>query len=218
MDGNPDHTKRRRWPRPLRSRDRIVGLEHLTAKEMRQLRMGSFFLFEMLKILARQICCGGLYVMEHPGPPTRDDRASAWSTALALLFRAHPAVALHVLGQWRWGSSTVKPTGFLTLRLPRFLASMFARTQEGVTYPCQEAIGVGEDGAFKTASLKEYSSQLCCALSGAFTDEIERKLRSGDIKLAAQLPSGLDRWVHEAFQEASVARASATFKPDYQSG
>lgn len=194
----------------------IVGLEHLTMREMRQLRMGSFFMFQMLLLLARHLVDGGLFVMEHPGPPSQEERASAWTTALAALFRTHPAVVLHVLGQWRWGAEMSKPTGFLALRLPKFFSSMWRRRVADATFPCAEAIGVDEQGRFKTAALKEYSGPLCAALAGAFTDEIECLLEKGQIKLASQIPDALSQWVHEANQSASVVRAGVTYRPDYQ--
>eukprot|EP00438_Fugacium_kawagutii_P018388 Skav220276 [mRNA] locus=scaffold915:16715:18583:+ [translate_table: standard] len=208
----------RRWPRPLRSKARIIGLELLTAKEMRQLRMGSFFLFSMLVHLAQHVSSSGLFIIDHPGPPSQEDRASTWSTALVALLLQHPEVALHVLGQWRWGSPSAKPTGFLTLRLPRFRASMFSRTTAGAQYPSRECIGVGPDGRFLTAALKEYSTDLCKALAGAFTDQIERSLQDGHLKLAAQLPESLTRWVSEASTDAAVIRDNCSFRPDYQGG
>eukprot|EP00438_Fugacium_kawagutii_P010603 Skav209974 [mRNA] locus=scaffold3013:98808:99671:- [translate_table: standard] len=213
-DGQPP----RKWPRPLRSRDRIAGLEHLTMREMRQVQTGSYFLFSMLLVMARHICSGGLYIMEHPGPPSQSDRASAWSTALALLLRAHPEAALHILSQWQWGAESVKPTGFLTLRLPRFLASMLSRRCETACFPSSEAIGVGADGRFKTSALKEYSTDLCRALSGAVTDEVETALRTGLIKLAAAVPDSLSEWIGAAQQAGSDVRHGTTFLPDYQAG
>eukprot|EP00438_Fugacium_kawagutii_P015756 Skav233445 [mRNA] locus=scaffold1486:347703:348908:- [translate_table: standard] len=217
-DDSNTETSHRRWPRPLRSRDRIAGLEHLTMREMKQLQTGSFFLFSMLLVMARHICEGGLYIMEHPGPPSQPDRASAWTTALALLLRAHPDAALHVLSQWQWGAESVKPTGFLTLRLPRFLASMLSRRCETASFPQSEAIGVGADGRFKTSALKEYSTDLCRALSGAVTDEVESALRKGQIKLAANIPSPISEWIGAANQAGSHVRHGQTFLPDYQAG
>eukprot|EP00438_Fugacium_kawagutii_P011048 Skav221275 [mRNA] locus=scaffold2775:48100:54209:+ [translate_table: standard] len=211
-----DDLPRPRWPRPLRSRDRIAGLEHLTMREMRQLQTGSFFMFSMLLVMARHICTGGLFVMEHPGPPSQEERASAWSTAWALLLRAHPDAALHVLSQWQWGAESVKPTGFLTLRLPRFLASMLSRRSEQASFPKVEAIGVGDDGKFRTAALKEYSTDLCRVLSGAISDELDAALRRNQIKLIANIPDALQAWIGEAHTDATVIRSGTTFLPDYQ--
>lgn len=42
-EGAAKTVRQRPWPRPLRSRDWIAGLEDLTMREMRQVRMGSFF-------------------------------------------------------------------------------------------------------------------------------------------------------------------------------
>ena len=125
------------------------------------------------------ICTGGLYISEHPAPPHDDTIASVWTSPWTQVLRAHPDVALHIVGQWRWGCEVKKPTGLMTLRLPRFLSSMYGRALDDAKPPDAVAIGIGSDGRFRTSSLKEYPPAFCSALAGSLIDEIKRRKASG---------------------------------------
>ena len=125
----------RRFPRPLRDRGRLFGKQHLTFRELRQLRQGSLFFMQMLVTVAWTITTGGIYLSEHPAPPQHPEAASIWFTPWLRILCRHPDIALHTVAQWRWGCSVSKPTGLLAVRLPRFAASMYSRQVVGVQKP-----------------------------------------------------------------------------------
>lgn len=83
--------------------------------------------------------------------PTRKI-ASVWTTPWSLFLRKHPDVHLHIVGQWKWGCEVRKPTGLLALRLPFFIRSLHNRALPDARPPATVAIGVGEDGRFRTSA------------------------------------------------------------------
>eukprot|EP00438_Fugacium_kawagutii_P033231 Skav228415 [mRNA] locus=scaffold1325:97576:109501:+ [translate_table: standard] len=172
----------RRWPRPLRSFLEIFGLEGLSMRELKQLDYGTMFVLNMLRIAGGHLGRGGLFVMEHPGPPSRPERASIWSLALTQLFRRHPDCGFHVLSQWRWGALACKPTGFLTVGVPQFWKTMWQHHLPDAQRPESVAIGVDNQGRFKTTVLKEYPPQLCKALAESIGFQLEANARTGRVK------------------------------------
>ena len=66
-----------RWPRPLRSFAQLLGLDGLSARELRQCHTGGNFFLQCVWVLAAHIAYGGIFVAEHPAPPfLRRDRVS----------------------------------------------------------------------------------------------------------------------------------------------
>ena len=206
----------RRWPRPLRSALRIFGLPNLCMREIRQLSQGTQFYLQTMITFAWAICTGGLYISEHPAPPHDDTIASVWTSPWTQVLRAHPDVALHIVGQWRWGCEVKKPTGLMTLRLPRFLSSMYGRALDDAKPPDAVAIGIGSDGRFRTSSLKEYPPAFCSALAGSLIDEIKRRKASGSCHSQGEPDLSLVQWVSEAEALCSQLREGATWLPDFQ--
>ena len=205
-------------PRPLRSAERIFGLAGLTLRELRQLSQGTHFYLQTTITIAWTICTGGLYISEHPAPPEDGQIASVWTAPWTMLLRQHPEVELHIMSQWKWGCETVKPTGLLAVRLPRFAHSMYSRQIPDAIRPTKVAIGRGEDGQFKTSALKEYPSQFCAALAGALIDELHSRHRSGRCRETVPPTPELVQWVTEAEAFCGQIRADSKWLPDYQGG
>ena len=173
----PPQNSQTKWPRPLRSFDRLLGLEGLSVRELEQLRAGSCFFLQGAVTFAYHLICGGFYMNEHPAPPTDTTRASIWTSPWIQLLRSHPDVSLHLVPQWRFGATVVKPTGLLALRLPHFCRSLYAHADQSLSKPTAVAIGKNADGSFCTSSHKEYPSKFCAGIAQAFTDQLDTELR-----------------------------------------
>ena len=211
-----DEAAQRTGPRPLRSAERIFGLADLTLRELRQLSQGSHFFLQTIITIAWTICTGGLYISEHPAPPEDEHIASVWTTPWTMLLRQLPEVQLHIMNQWKWGCETVKPTGLLAVRLPRFAQSMYKRQIPDAIRPTKVAIGRGTDGQFNTSALKEYPSQFCAALAGALIDELRRRHFDGRCRETTPPSPELVQWVAEAEVYCGKIRANSKWLPDYQ--
>eukprot|EP00438_Fugacium_kawagutii_P035577 Skav200695 [mRNA] locus=scaffold343:127818:138239:+ [translate_table: standard] len=208
--------ERQRWPRPLRDRARFLGLEGLTGRELRQLSQGTSFLMQVFLVFCWHLQHGGLCVAEHPGPPSRAERASAWTTPMAELLQRHPSVTLTVTQQWMWGASSVKPTGFLHKGLPKFFPSLWQRRDETAVRPVTQAIGRSDNGQYRTAALKEYPESLCAGLAGAITDQLDHLISKGEMRFLPHVPDSLHEWMVHAAQASGEVRKGQTFLPDYQ--
>ena len=206
------------WPRPLRSADRIYGLQDLTAKELRQAGVGSLFYLQGLQVLAQHIQFGGYYLSEHPAPPRDPVRPTVWRAPLTLLMRQHPDVDLRIINQWEWHAESVKPTGLLSLRMPRLVPSMRSIPNLATEKPQTVTIGTDSSGRFRTAGLKEYPSKLSEGFSRAITDQLRADLRGGRWRKIDNETqhAALAKWLAEA--EAASAQFSAinTWLPDFQ--
>eukprot|EP00435_Cladocopium_sp_Y103_P031976 s2976_g8.t1 len=60
------------WPRPVRSALGLFVLPGLTMKELRQVSCGSLFFLQCIVVLALRMQWGGLFVAEHPAPPSAE--------------------------------------------------------------------------------------------------------------------------------------------------
>eukprot|EP00438_Fugacium_kawagutii_P026605 Skav213731 [mRNA] locus=scaffold2563:294182:295300:+ [translate_table: standard] len=214
--GTGNTADNRRWPRPLRSKERILGLNGLSSREQRQLGVGTAFLFQAFHVVAMHIAWGGYAAVEHPGRPSDPGRASAWSTAIAELLCQNPSVVLHTLHQWRWGSVACKPTGFLVHSMPKFFGSMWRRHDPLASFPGQEIIGRDEQGRFRTSQLKEYPSRLCFALARAFLDQAQADIAAGRSCVVGDVPSEVMEWVSEVASVSSKIHHNASIGADYQ--
>ena len=206
-----------RWPRPLRSFLRLFGLDGLTMKELKQLDLGGAFFLQGLWALALQIASGGYFISEHPAPPDQIDRASIWTSALMSLLLQFSELKLHVLAQWRWGSTAVKPTGLLCLRLPYFTMDCYAQAIPNIEKPTQAAIGVNAAGAFRTSAHKEYPDAFCKALASAVVNQFNRdRIHGRTVQLPPKVFScEFEDWL-QACLEAGTAVWNSCWLPDYQ--
>eukprot|EP00438_Fugacium_kawagutii_P008717 Skav216383 [mRNA] locus=scaffold1241:164639:167118:+ [translate_table: standard] len=211
----PEGCQGRSWPRPLRSAKRILGLEGLSVREMRQAKQGSAFALQMGEVLSWHVLNGGVYVEEHPAQPLDDTRPSIWTCAMNRCFRRHPDIKLRHHSQWRYGAKSAKPTGLLTYQLPWFSSSMWKRRQPDAVYPEQVSIGVDSNGIFKTTSLKEYPEHFSKALAGAIFDQLQHWYRVG-LSEATTLEPTLHSWVCKVARASSVVLQDARMRADYQ--
>ena len=153
---------------------------------------------------------------EHPAMPADEDKASIWRSALVGLITADPDCQLRTFAQWRWGSRTPKPTGLLSVRLPKLPQSMYFCADPSLPYPQQIAQGLDESGKFHTAACKEYPPLFCKALATAFTDQFEVALRTRSLVECTIDDSDLHQWVHEASLESALVHSFTSFRPDFQ--
>jgi len=114
-EGMPD-SDTRKWPRPLRSSARFLGLPGLTFRELRQLAQGSEFFFQGLLAAVWTLQYGGVYLSEHPWKPEDEQKVSIWTSPWVQLLLQLPQVKLHRVCQWRWGAAVSKPTGILAIK------------------------------------------------------------------------------------------------------
>ena len=209
----------RPWPRPLRSFEELFGLCGLTAKEIRQVGMGSAFFLQCMQVLAWLLIQQGIFICEHPWKPTLAWRPSIWTSPIVSILETHPAVKLWHMPQWKWGCKAIKPTGLLAANLPYFGSSMYARSTPGAQRPQTVVIGKDEStGQFRTHDYKEYPTGFCAALAGAIVDRLAAGRRSGELRAnpAAEIEPALVDWVGEAAQACSHVREEAPILADYQ--
>eukprot|EP00438_Fugacium_kawagutii_P024137 Skav222773 [mRNA] locus=scaffold600:377578:379495:- [translate_table: standard] len=90
-----------RWPRPLRSRERLFGYDLLRRREYEQLRAGSCFFLQGLGALGAHMVNGGMMLSEHPAPPKLEERASilfviymSWDSGIGVPARFPSDVAI----------------------------------------------------------------------------------------------------------------------------
>lgn len=212
----PEHIDASRWPRPLRSADRLFGLAQLTRKELRQCKQGTAFALQTLFVAALHLVHGGLFLSEHPACPDDETKASIWRSALVGLLIQDPDFVLKTFPQWKWGSATPKPTGLLSLRLPMLVKSMYACADPDLPYPRKVAQGVDDQGSFNTAACKEYPPLFCKALARALTDQFEVALRAHEVVACTVDDPEIHQWLHEAAVESAIIHSFTTFRPDFQ--
>ena len=161
-----------KWPRPLRSSARFLGLQGLTFRELRQVTQGSEFFFQGLLAAVWTLQYGGVYLSEHPWKPEDEQKVSIWTSPWVQLLLQLPQVKLHRVCQWRWGAAVTKPTGILAINCSSFATSMYKRQTPNAVKPNKVAIGRDEvTGEFRTAVLKEYPADFSNALAGVIADQ-----------------------------------------------
>ena len=207
-----------RWPRPLRSASELFGLPELSGKEMAQLTLGTLFFLQGLEILAMHMVFGGFFISEHPDLPSNPDYPSTWRTGVIRALLSHPSLSLYHLQQWRWGAEAVKPTGMLVFNLPSFLATMKACEQPEATKPVVGAIGLNDQGNFRTSVLKEYPSHFSQGIAYSIMRELKAQHRAGKYRqiCPAELALEEQAWLTDALFTSSHIRADAPWMPDYQ--
>eukprot|EP00435_Cladocopium_sp_Y103_P071207 s562_g37.t1 len=209
---------RRTMPRPLRSFLRLMGLPGLRLREIAQLQAGSSFFMQVTLLLAYQLTRGGMFVSEHPAPPSCPERASIWTSPWIKLLLMHPDVHLTVAPQWPFEATVPKPTGLLHLRLPSFARSLYKMADRTLTKPTSVAIGCNPDGTFRTSKHKEYPALFSAGLARSITDQLDSDLRNRTLRPLGptSCPDSLHRWIAEAREACEVIRQDAVWLPDYQ--
>eukprot|EP00438_Fugacium_kawagutii_P022323 Skav221794 [mRNA] locus=scaffold4067:171547:173760:+ [translate_table: standard] len=203
-----------RWPRPLRTYDRLYGLDGLKPREYAQLRAGTSFWLQGLYSAACLLVNGGIWASEHPAPPRDAAHASTWTSAL----RAHPDLKLDIVYQYKWGATVPKPTGLMGLRLPRLVPDMLVCSDRDAPYPTSVAIGRDEEnGQFKTARHKEYPERFCAGLAFAFMSELRRAARDRSVPVRhIEAGSPLVSWLSDLATASKKVRSEVGWLPDFQ--
>ena len=179
--------------------------------------MGSLFFLQSCKALAYHLLYGGVFIGEHPSPPSDMTRPTIWRSAMVQFLLQHPDVNLHVVPQWLWGAGAIKPTGLLTARLPTFKRDMYDHQVPGAIKPTAAIIGRFKDGTFKTSEHKEYSDGFCRALAASILLRLKHHHRNGmSFEQNATLPQEVHEWLSYAKQASAEIRAEAHWLPDFQ--
>eukprot|EP00435_Cladocopium_sp_Y103_P040768 s901_g11.t1 len=196
----PEGSEVRSWPRPLRSAERLFGLENLTMRELRQCHMGGNFFQQGALALSFHMARGGVFISEHPAKPSDEQRPSIWSSALLSVLLQHPDAKLSTVPQFLWGATAVKPTGLLHFRLPYFCRDLFSQADPCAVRPHEAAIGRDGNGCFRTAKHKEYPDRFCRGIATALVKALVHAERSGTTRVVEPDSFPLTRWIQEAEQ------------------
>eukprot|EP00435_Cladocopium_sp_Y103_P064595 s1366_g26.t1 len=204
-----------RWPRPLRSWERLFGLAGLTNRELRQVSVGSLFFLQCIYVLALHMQFGGVFIAEHPAPPQDATRPSIWTSAIVEQLLQHPDLTLHRIAQYLWGASAIKPTGLLAWQLPFFQRDLYRFADFSLPRPQQVAIGKNADGTFRTSQHKEYPSGLCEALAAVIVQQLRRVFSSHSVRSSVPA-SDVDQWVAHADAVGNHIDPARGWLPDFQ--
>ena len=197
------------WPRPVRTAEAAWGIQYLTTKELRHVRMGTTFALEVMWVFAMIYRTGGTFLSEHPWIPEEESRVSVWRLPIFRLLEQLPEMRLHCVPQGLFGAKAWKRTGIAALRCPRLVHSMRS-WKTTYTPPSEEYIGVDSNGSFRTAVLKEYPVQFSGGLAQAIYDQLDRNSRSCR---EVEAPD-LDLWLGAANAALETIRAEAVMRPD----
>ena len=117
--------------------------------------------------------------------------------------------------QGDWGAGSHKPTGLMSVRMPRLFTSMWKHRDPTPLHERTAAIGVNKEGKFKTACLKEYPKAFSRGLAQSVFDALLHRWRRGDYRKANASLDSLD-WLEKALEISGVIRDDACMQPDYQ--
>ena len=93
---------------------------------------------------------------------------------------------------------------------------MYSRQDPHAVAPNEVAIGIGQDGRFRTAARKEYPPPFCDALVGTVLDQIRSLSNQRMCRACTAFEPGLSEWLKDAEAQCGVLRIDATWLPDYQ--
>lgn len=158
---------------------------------------------------------GGIWASEHPAPPRNPEHVSTWTAAVTEL---HPDISLSIVMQYVWGATAPKPTGLLSLRMPRLVKDMYVHAVPGAVYPKDVAIGRDPgSGQFRTTAHKAYPDHFCAGISNAFAQRLKQALRQGQVvERHIEASDPLYSWLVELITASKVIRSDARWLPDYQ--
>ena len=207
----------RRLPRPLRDASLPWGLPGLTTGELYQVATGSQLMLSNLRIEVGVFTAGGGAGMEHPAAPHNEAYASIWRTPIhTQVVMATDNSQVVRLEQWRYETSSVKPTNMRFIGLPP-LAAHLHRQAGDYERPSTVLSGHNWDGSFKTAEAKEYPAPLCEAFARSMLRGLKmRSAREGFRPLPSSLLGERDwTWLLSTAHSSSKLMYSS-FLPDYQ--
>ena len=172
----------RRAPRPLRSWDRLWGLDSLSLREAEQVDVGNELLLFSLSLMFELALAQRTGVLEHPREPADEAKPSIWRLPIIRVLLQMPGVALQGLSQGLWGAATPKPRNFLMINLPHLPAAL-RRHQIAQQLPARSAVGLNAEGTWNTTSLKEYPPALNRGLAQAFCHTMWASAFSTELKV-----------------------------------
>ena len=205
-----------RWPRPLREAQRPWGIPNRKAKELKQLYVGSQLALQVVIAMIYLLISGGSFVTEHPSPPSEERKASLFKTPIVALMLQFPEVVLRIVCQGDFGATSTKPTGLLALRMPGLVGALRRWKKETPYEQRETAIGVDDQGRFKTSKLKEYPPYFAKGLAQAVFNSITHHVQRGELR-AAHFPADSPQmlWLEHALQITTEIR-EAEMQADYQ--
>ena len=163
--GDAEHGHKRQ-PRPVRSATELWGLAALTIRELVQTGDGNNLLGFCLEALAGLAALHRTGILEHPAEPDGDELPSISKLPILQLVLALPGARRIKFAQGLLGADSPKPTELLALNLPT-LPKEIVDWRVAPDLPSHRNIGLGKEGEFLTAQLKEYPPALCAALAGS---------------------------------------------------
>ena len=115
---------------------------------------------------------GGIGIVEHPAEPEEENAAAIWKLPIVQALLAAPGVTRRRLAQGLFGAPSPKPTDLLVINLPA-LALELRKWMTRPELPKGKAIGLDQDGHWRTGFLKEYPPAFCGALAAAIRSGID---------------------------------------------
>ena len=208
------------WPRPIRDSSHPWSRLYVTAREGRQLAMGTKLMLHSWQLEVAVVLQGGGSIQEHPEEASDEAIASVWRTPThRKLLMAAPDACRHVVEQWRYGSKGVKPTCLRALNLgdPAISARVLAETESVYPErPVQGLQGKDDSGRFRTAAAKEYPRDLCRAIAATWLTGIRHRISHEGVRLCTVQPAPEELSWLKALSEASGWVGQGSFLPDYQ--
>ena len=191
-------------PRIIRTEEHLWGLPSLALKELVQIATGNELLTFTLLLASVMIQTGGIGIVEHPAEPTEEQAAAIWKLPFVQALLAAPGVTRRRLAQGLFGAPSPKPTDLLVVNLPD-LAMELRKWMTRSELPKGRAIGLSQEGHWRTGFLKEYPPAFC----GAMATAIRRGLDSMEVaEQESPSPEDLKRW--KAMNMAAYSRHLGT--------
>lgn len=194
-------------PRALRTATEPTGLPDLSAREWRQVLVGTRlvqFILDILYVLAKTGGCG---FCEHPQYPVwcaARAPCSVWSWPATKQLRQLSCTSVVSFDQCVMQASILKPTTILLVRLWDFRHDALARGRCGRCPHGRRAhtrlVGKDTNGQFKTARGKIYPPQLNWSLGQAIARYVERTFSQPEFgSVDMVLPDIFERFVNHDF-------------------
>ena len=197
-------------PRAVRTADDPTGLPFLTAREWRQVLVGTRlvqFIVDILLLLARTGGCG---FCEHPQFPvwcSSKAPCSIWSFPSVLQLRQLRCISVVSFDQCIFHAPAVKPTTVMLLRLEQFREFTL---HQGKCGRCahgfkahERLLGRDEAGHFRTSRGKVYPPLLNAALGKAIGEYVEQTFATQSSSVAKNLPEIFQRFAAADFVDPS---------------
>ena len=194
-------------PRAVRSDDDVTGLPYLTAREWRQVIIGTrlvHFILDILYLLARTGGCG---FCEHPQYPVwcaSKAPCSIWALEATKKLKQLQCVSIVSFDQCVLQAPIRKPTTLMLVRLWDFRSTVLASGRAGRCahgwQAHEQLIGRDASGQFRTARGKIYPPHMNRALGHAIRLYVERTFPSSEShSVADMLPEIFQRFAQADF-------------------